>query len=147
MEFAASLIAVVSLADTLITRCHRYLSTVRDCPGDLRSILVETSTVRSVLRNLEFVYRNASNAEGRQFYASLNGENGPIRGCRTCLQGLQDLLPEHERESVGGKRRNLPRLTVERLAWPLLESRARKLLGELGRFRSTINLALVTDIS
>lgn len=147
MEFGANVAGVVGLADKVISRCHRYLSAVKDCPSDLRAILIETSTLKSVIENLEFLCKNSPNPELKQFFLRLDGDNGPIRGSRECLVKLDRLLPDDkiQRTTRGGERTLQP--TLARLAWPLHETKARKLLDELGRFRASISAALVTDIS
>jgi hypothetical protein len=146
-EFGANLNGVVGLADKVISRCHRYLSAVKDCPSDLRAILIETSTVKSVIENLEFLCKNSPNPELKQFFLGLDSENGPIRGSRECLAKLDRLLPEDKTEGTTGGKRTTLEPTLTRLAWPLHETKARKLLDELGRFRASISAALVTDIS
>lgn len=160
MEFAASLIAVVGLADQVIRCCYRYISAVKDCPGDIRVLLVETSTLKSVIGNLETLHRtNDSNPVLERLFLGLGGKDGPIRGCRDCLAEIDKLLPDDRaqegagddgRESGGGgkmKKRRALQPTIERLAWPLRETKAKKLVDDLRRFRESISLALVVDLS
>jgi len=143
MEFVSSLIAVVGLADQVISCCRRYVSGVKDCPSDLRLILVETSCLKSVLENLEFLYENSPDPELRGFYIRLDSPNGLIQACRECLGKLDELLPDDNIQGATGKRKRAT-VTLQRLAWPLRETRARKLLGELGSLRASISLALAT---
>jgi hypothetical protein len=145
MEFVASLIAVVSLAEQVISCCCHYISAVKDCPSDLRSILIETSSLKSVVENLEFLYKNSPNPALKEHFLRLSGDDGPIGGCRKCLQELEKLLPIDKSRTTNGKKQKTQHPTLERLAWPLRETKARKLLGELGRFRGVISLALVVD--
>jgi hypothetical protein len=147
MDFAASLIGVAGLAATIISRCRRYLTAVKDCPSDLRSILVETSSLKSVIEDLEFLYQNSPDSELKLFFQRLDGDGGPICGSRDCLEKLEKLLPEDLIHSGNGKKRRSLQPSLAQLAWPFHESKAKKLLGELGRFRSSIALALTTDIS
>ncbi len=147
MEFVASLIAVVGLADQVISCCHRYISAVKDCPSDLRAILIETSSLKAAIVNLEYLYKNSPGPELTQFFDSLDGEDGPIRGCRRCLQELEELLPDEKIRDPDGRKRKAIQPTLERLAWPFRENKANKLLAELGRFRASISLALATDVA
>lgn len=150
MEFAASLIAVVGLADQVISCCYRYISAVKDCPSDIRVLLVETSTLKSVVGNLEILHQTNPNPTLNQLFLGLGTDDGPIKGCRHCLAEIEKLLPDDKttesHDGVGKKRRAL-QPTLERLAWPLRETKARKLVEELRRFRESISLALVVDIS
>ena len=147
MEFAASLIAIVGLADNIISRCRRYISGVKDCPTDLRTILVETSSLKSVIENLEFLYGNSPDPDLKKFFLALDAENGPVRGCRDCLEKLGALLAEGTVKAEHGTKRRAVLPTMQELAWPFRESKARRLLENLSRFRSAISLALVTDSS
>ena len=145
MEFAASLIAVVGLADKVISRCHRYLSTVKDCPSDLRTILLETSSIKAVIENLEFLRNNSPDPHLKQLLLGLDGADGPVQGCRECLQQLENLIPDDNTQGSRGKRKRPLQPTLVRLAWPLHATKAKRLLDELGRFRGSISLTLVTD--
>ncbi|KAM7184713.1 hypothetical protein V8F33_012827, partial [Rhypophila sp. PSN 637] len=161
MEFAASLIAVVGLADQVIRCCTRYISAVKDCPGDIRVLLIETSTLKSVIGSLEVLYKTNGGANSDpglgQLFLGLGRNDGPIKGCRDCLAEIDKLLPddrtqedgEEDHDGAGGKRKKRRALqpTIERLAWPLRETKAKKLVDELRRFRENICLALVVDLS
>ena len=150
MEFAASLIAVVGLADQVISCCYRYISAVKDCPSDIRVLLVETSTLKSIIGNLDILHQTNPNPTLNQLFLGLGTDDGPIKGCQYCLAEIERLLPDDKtnrtHDGTGKKRRALPP-TLERLAWPLRETRAKKLVEELRRFRESISLALVVDIS
>ena len=145
MEFAASLIAVVGLADKVISRCHRYLSAVKGCPSDLRTILLEISSIKAVIENLEFLRSNSPDPHLKQLLLSLDGADGPVQGCRECLQQLENLIPDDKTQGSWSKRERPLQPTLERLAWPLHATKAKRLLDELGRFRGSISLTLVTD--
>ena len=53
-----------------------------------------------------------------------------IEGCRRCISDLERLLGLDADPAADGKRRMI-QATLGRLAWPLKESEARKLLREL----------------
>ncbi len=55
---AASIVAVIQLADRVATVCTKYISTCRDYPKDLRSIYVEVSSVKAVFEGLQFLDAN-----------------------------------------------------------------------------------------
>ncbi|KAK2026090.1 hypothetical protein LX32DRAFT_654970 [Colletotrichum zoysiae] len=77
----------------------------------------------------------------------LSGASGPIKGCEKAITDLLGLLPsEHSQGKAHGKsKRRRIHITLETLAWPLKETKARKLLGEIARHKDTISLALTTD--
>ncbi|KAB5515073.1 hypothetical protein GE09DRAFT_1046277 [Coniochaeta sp. 2T2.1] len=69
---------------------------------------------------------------------------GPIEACRRCLVSLEALLPPYPSKSAQNGRR---KITFAELAWPLKESRARKLLVEISLHKLTLLLAITGDIA
>lgn len=116
MEFVASLIAITGLAEQVISCCRRYASAVKDCPSDLRGILIETSSLKSAIENLEFLYNNTPDPVLKQHFARLNSDDGPIGGCHRCLQELENLLPNDRSQEENGKKRKMQHPTLDRLA-------------------------------
>jgi hypothetical protein len=78
---------------------------------------------------------------------TLASEDGPIAGCLQSITSLSKLLPQENAEAMGqGRSKKLKlQLTLMELAWPLKETRARKLLHEIQSYKTTINLALTTE--
>lgn len=72
---------------------------------------------------------------------SLGGDAGPLEGCRRIISDLEALLPAQHALSTESN----TKVILNALAWPLKESKAKKLLEELGEYKSTITLALTTD--
>ncbi|KAK2693816.1 hypothetical protein QWA68_008438 [Fusarium oxysporum] len=73
-----------------------------------------------------------------------NKRNGPIKSCHSCLASLVALLPPTMGQSQTGKRR---KLTLVDLAWPLKQSKVRKLLAEISHHKATLLLAMSGDMS
>ncbi|KAK2053441.1 hypothetical protein LY76DRAFT_649849 [Colletotrichum caudatum] len=144
-SLAASVIATIQIADRLVTVCKDYIESVRDAPSDLRSILLETSAVKSVLENVGFLLQ----CDGGQskMLDALTGASAPIEECQKAITDLLGLLPsKHNQGNVHGKpKRRRIQLTLEALAWPFKETKARKLLGDIARHKNTMSLALTTD--
>ena len=140
----ASVIAIIQIADRIIGQCKFYIETARDAPSDLRVILVETSTLKVILENLNFLSAcdgPLSTATGR-----ISGANGPIEGCLRTAAELEKLFPLDASQTTRRKtsKRRLDSVLTA-LAWPLKESKARKLLDEMTRYKTTISLALTTS--
>ena len=141
----ASVVTVVQVTDRIIGACKFYISSVRDAPSDLRAILLEVSALKTVFENLKFL--NLCDHSNSPMPNSLCGTDGPIEGCLRSLNELVELFPPDETHIEGQghlKRRKLKSIMVS-LAWPLKETRARKLLGDILRYKSTITLILTTD--
>lgn len=76
------------------------------------------------------------------------GYDGPVEACRQTLTELSQLFPSSDVDGTPktrSKRRKV-NATLAALAWPLKESKARKLLSELGQHKATISLALTTEL-
>ncbi|KAK7423247.1 hypothetical protein QQZ08_009143 [Neonectria magnoliae] len=56
---AASIIAVVDPSLKVISKCKDIIETAKEAPRDLRTILVEISSLRSTLENLQFLTRSS----------------------------------------------------------------------------------------
>ncbi|KAK5241369.1 hypothetical protein LTS06_012121, partial [Exophiala xenobiotica] len=139
---AASIIAVVEIAGRIASVCKLLIETVRDCPRDLHLIFVETGSLKVVFESLLFLKED--DPADSVTLQRLRGSDGPVEGCKAVMDQLNRLLPSeslHIPQSKGAKRQKL-QTTVTSLAWPLKAQRARKLLDEMMRYKSTIIVAL-----
>jgi hypothetical protein len=142
LTVTAGVIAIIQIADKIISTCKDYITTVKDAPRDLRAITIEVGSVKNVLELLELLLQG-SDDNTSDILEKLKGPSGPIDGCREALAALDSLFPRAERSPEGGKCRKTL-LTLKTLAWPLKESRARKILEDVGRHKATISFALMT---
>jgi hypothetical protein len=136
---------VIQIADRLIGLCKDYLTTVKDAPSDLRTILIETSTLKVVFESLQFLLD--SNSAPSDVLAGLSSENGPVQGCQRSVSELEKLFPPKSsivRKGQSSKKQKLTN-TLAILAWPGKQDRAKKLLDEISRYKSTITLTLSAD--
>ena len=141
----ASVIAIIQVTDRIIALCKFYIETVRDAPSALRVILIETSTLKTIFENLNFL--TACNSGVSKTVSTLSGEYGPIEGCRRSITELEKLFPSDCIQTTGqarSKKRKV-KATLVALAWPMKENKARKLLDEIVRYKTTITLALTTE--
>lgn len=137
---AANIIAIIHATNRVVVLCQRFLAAVQDAPGELRVILIEVSTLRSVLKQLELL---VSCNEGLPVLDALALNHGPIEGCRKVISELENLLPAESVFALQSKKKAV--LTA--FAWILKEHKAKALLDELREYKSTIALALTTDSS
>lgn len=145
LSTVASILAVIQVADRVISLCKFYLELARDAPSDLRVILIETSALKTILDNIQFL---ASHGHGPVNLDTLTGKDGPIEGCRKALDQLSGLFSSEYAHGISStrSRRRIVKDTWATLAWPFKESTARKLLAEVVQHKSTLNLALTVDI-
>lgn len=128
---SASIIAIVQLVEKIISTCRWYLTTARDAPNDLRTIMIEVASLKSILdtHRLSPILEN------------LKDRDGPLEACRRELVILDTLVSSAPLPGTGPKRRKVL-LSATALAWPLKETKARKLLENIGRHKATIHFAL-----
>jgi hypothetical protein len=142
IALGASIIAVIQIADRIIGLTKQYIEAVQDAPRDLHVIRIETSTLKAIFESLKLFQ------DSERFlldnFQNLDGENGPIEGCRRSLSNLERLFGPDVDTTVQGKRRKI-QVTLSGLAWPLKQSKAKKLLDEVLRYKTTISLALSSE--
>lgn len=141
----ASVIAIIQIADRIIGLCKSYIGIARDASSDLRRILLETSALKTIFENLKFL--NACDGPSSTTATSLSAADGPIEGCLRSVTELENLFPSDSVQIEGQGRFKERRLksTLTSLAWPLKENKARKLLDDIMRYKSTIALAMTTE--
>lgn len=145
MAEIGTVIAIIQIAARVIELSRHYIGTIRDAPSEIRSILLETSMLQTVLKHIEFL--TSCNEAVSTTLSNLSQPDGPIQHCQKILTDLVGLFPADVISTRNGdgswkeKRTSM----IARLAWPLKEPKAQKLLQELGRYKSAINLALTTD--
>ena len=145
IAIGASAIAIIQITDRIVSLCKFYIETVKGAPSDLRAILVETSALKTIFENLQFL---AACDDGVSNIASaLSGVDGPIEGCLRSVTQLEKLFPSDWSKITGQGRSKKQKVkaTLTALAWPLKESKARKLLDEVMRYKTCINLAITAE--
>jgi hypothetical protein len=139
---ADSIGSVLQLAERVANVCKWLIETVQDCPRDLRLIFVETGSLKVIFESLGFL--NEDDPADSATMRRLRGSDGPVEGCKVAMDQLDQLFPPLPSPNSKRKREKGQKLqtTLTRLAWPLKADRARKLLDEIMRHKSTINVAL-----
>jgi hypothetical protein len=98
LSVVASVIAVIQISDRVIELCKFYIESVSsETPSSLRAVLIEVSTLKTVLEGLEFLSKcdNSIPALQKRLWAS----DGPVEGCRAATTALERLFPK---ESIQG---------------------------------------------
>ncbi|KAK1675125.1 hypothetical protein BDP55DRAFT_158690 [Colletotrichum godetiae] len=138
----ASVFATIQIADKVVSICKHCTENVRDAPSGLRTILVETSSVGAVLHNVEFLLKFEEPDSALR--EALDGDAGPVGECHRAIEQLDKLIASDQSQSQGApdSRRRKVQVTMRNLAWPLKETKAKKLLQDITRCKNTISLAL-----
>ncbi|KAK1757128.1 hypothetical protein QBC47DRAFT_342171 [Echria macrotheca] len=139
----ASIIAVVQCTDRIVQLCRYYIEAVDDYPKDLRSILIEASTLKALLENLRCLID--CDGSSSPMLKILGGEEGPLEGCRRAAAELESLFPASSETTAGASRRKRLKQVVGQLAWPFRQEKARVLLAQVQQHKATINLAISSE--
>ncbi|KAG5807071.1 hypothetical protein H9Q74_012590 [Fusarium xylarioides] len=143
----ASAIAVIQISKEVISACKFYIEALRsDAPTSLRTVLIEVSTLKSVLENLEFISKCETFTPALQ--NRLANSDGPIEGCRAAMIALEKLFPKQSLQSGQNTlKRQKVQATFATLAWPLKQGQVQDLLQQIGRHKEGIQLALTTEVT
>lgn len=140
MSLAASIVAFIEIADRIIRTCKYYIETIQDAPKDMQMIMGEVISLRAILDSLNVVDLHPTSMK---LMPDLFAKAGPVETIRNCLSALEGLLPRPVFEASAS---TSYRKILAELAWPLKESKARKLLAEISHQKSTLLLAITGDI-
>lgn len=151
---AASIIAVVDLAGKLTILSKFYIENVKDARQDFRQILREAASLAAALNSLHFLVEHDPDFECDSELDDLFEPTvGAVKGCEDALKRLLRMIPDPDRTS---NREDPSRLyTMKRkareaatlLAWPLNKSKAMALMDVIGRYKETISLVILGDLS
>ncbi|KAK9771655.1 putative Fungal N-terminal domain-containing protein [Seiridium cardinale] len=83
LGLASSIIAVLDLSAKVVKQCKAIIETARDAPKDLRNILVEVSSLKSALENLQFLTK--IDCEFAEEISNQNGLQNAVKGCGETL--------------------------------------------------------------
>jgi hypothetical protein len=139
LSIGASVVAFIQLADSVIRLCNDYIQAIKDTPKDMQMIIGEVTSLKAILESFRAVDLHVNTVT---LIPSLFETMGPVEACRRCLLTLQSLLPKENPEDSKGR----PRKIIADLAWPLKQSKARKLLAEISGHKSTLLLAITGDM-
>ncbi|KAH7146358.1 hypothetical protein EDB81DRAFT_934292 [Dactylonectria macrodidyma] len=150
MEVAASLVAFIEVTAKVIRHCKDYIEHVKDAPHVLRTMLVEISSLKCALENIQFLLEVDPSS---QVILNLGCAGGVLDTCKQALTRLESLLPERSLEvpvpgsHIRGKKRQLIYHAFTAAAWLPKQEKALQVLREISKHKATITLALVTDSS
>ncbi len=143
LGLAASIIAVVQLADRIAAVCKFFIETAQDYPRDLRLIYVETGSLKVIFKGLRFL--DHENPADWTALKALQGDNEVLERCKNAVTELDRLFPSLPMKT-GSKRKRGKKETLQlvlgSLAWPLKADKAKRLLDEIMQYKSTIGMAL-----
>ncbi|KAL8875500.1 MAG: hypothetical protein Q9198_006153 [Flavoplaca austrocitrina] len=173
IQFVASIIAVATLADNVVTKGYKYLNTVKDCPKDVRRLMAEVNVLCGVLDRLGKLLQSAEigmptesdddqdaqsnlepTSEAVATPAAQLGIPEFVYECQKTLGQVQEALAKFSssNKDPSGIDDEKSRFNVSRLRtlqakdfkWPLSKSKTLELIGTLERHKATCTLALAS---
>ncbi|KAI9709873.1 MAG: hypothetical protein M1812_007581 [Candelaria pacifica] len=149
LSITASVITVIQAAGAVISVCYDYRSSRKSSSWELPKVIEEVKSLRDILEALEELAVKAERPNGSATVETqlptlkrLCEPKGQLAGCKGELEALEKkLLPSRWSGPAGSKRRGL----IEALSWPLQEGETRKILENIGRFKASLNIALMAD--
>lgn len=129
---AASVIAVVQLADRVLTLCGNYVAAVKDARKDIERLRTEVTSLQRVLQKVDPIVENKTR--------TLHSPHPVVEELGEVIKGCQTTLLELESELDLGKHK-LRRV----LKWPLRSKKVASVIETLDRHKSTLILALSVD--
>ncbi|CVL06506.1 uncharacterized protein FPRN_05208 [Fusarium proliferatum] len=130
------------MSDRVAGACKYYIDTVKSYPKELRVIFIETKSLGVVCEGLQFLKQD--NMDDAAIVARLAGSDGPIAECEKTIKELESLLPSPTLppNSTPEARMQRFQLALDALAWIRKSDKAKILLRNLTRLKSTISLAI-----
>jgi hypothetical protein len=145
----SSIAAIVQLADRIVKLCKFYIGSISDAPSDLRTILIEISTIKSIFESLEFL--NTNDETTSALLQKVCGRNGPVDGCQKSLLELEKLFPSHALQARGNNgapsKTQKVKASFATLAYPFQTDKAQRLLQQIMQYKSSINIALTAELT
>jgi hypothetical protein len=137
LSITASAIAIVQLSGAIINTCYNYRNGVKSASKDACRIINELNSLRTVIEDLFQLLEDEHETKSirESTLSKLSRRDGALTNCEAVLRELSKKL-----EPKAGWR-----ATKAAILWPLRESDMRKVLQEIDRAKSTIQLALDVD--
>jgi len=140
LSVSASVIAILQLSGQIISACSAYISAVKGAPKDIKTILVEVQSLQAIIHVLDLT--------SGQSISTDDGLEASLEACRATLSELASLLDRHATQKTpqtGGPATKSVLPTLASLAWPLKQQRAKALMEDIARYKSTIILSLAAS--
>ena len=134
---AASVIAVIQIAASVLSTCYEYQSSVKNAPKEAEHIISELSSLKYVLEQVLTVAQREEQSRPKESFslAKLTTSGGELDICREILTELQRKLQPQEGW----------RGIKKALTWHFKEGEFRKTLDRIGKSKDTLNLAVTVD--
>ena len=145
LSISASIVTLIDATNGVISICSNYARAAKGASWALSKLIDELKSLRNILESLDQLSweggdrDTASTLRLKAIYELCNAKDGHIAKELEILN--ENIRPPDWASKDGSKRRAL----VQSLTWPLKEEKCKKIMINLERWKSTLQLALVVD--
>jgi hypothetical protein len=134
LSVAASVIAVIQVAGSIVKLCGGYIQDVKDARDDIIALRQSIKGLVSVLEKLAGVLDHPNS----KFFitAALKDD---IRTCLSTLEALEGKV------DLGKGKKAMKKLGFRALKWPLKRSEVGRMMNDIERYKSSFSLSLQAD--
>lgn len=135
LSSAASVIAVIQLAGSIVKICGGYVQDVKDAKDEIITLQQQIAGLAEVLERLVELIQGPN---GKQLLTSQRLASN-IVDCRATLTALE------KRIDLGMGENEMNRFGRRAFKWPLKRSEAEKSMREISRYKLSFTLSLAID--
>ncbi|KAJ5216310.1 uncharacterized protein N7498_002717 [Penicillium cinerascens] len=132
---AASIIAVIQLAGTVLTTCVTYFNEVKDAKNDIHRLHLEVASLTGLLNKVSELLHSPDGTD-------LSASKMMVDSMNECFSTLTAL---DKRIDPGNRHKIMTKWGIRALKWPLKKDELRKTVEDIERCKTALNLALQVD--
>jgi hypothetical protein len=148
LSVAASVIAVLQAANSVISVCYDFRAAIKDQPWAMTRITNSINELRAILGRLEQVANESelkldgTSSTRHSALETLCQDGGAIRCCYDDLRTLEQKIGSG---SWAGKEGSKRRAFIQSIGWQFKGKEAEDMLTRLDGYKTTLNLAITLD--
>lgn len=148
LSVTANIIAVLQVANTIISICCDYSAAVKGASWELPKVTEEVRSLRDVLELLAALAKREENADSSvetrlpALKLLCEPDAGPLTMCKAELESLKTKLESPKWTGPATSKRTAMMTT---LSWPLKKGETKNMLQNMERYKTTLNMALEID--
>jgi hypothetical protein len=161
LSLTASIIAIATLAECVVTKLSKYCKAVKNCEEEVRKLMVEVNVLAALLERLARLAEDCEEEQEQQISQAPQDDSatvsipGYISACQSTLKEIELVLITFERKGArvsvdrgdraSAKASLFSRLPTTELKWPFSKSKTLEIIANLERYKSTCILTLAAD--
>lgn len=144
LSLTASIVTLIDFTNEVVSLCRNYGAAVKGASWEFPKLTEELRSLRNVLESLEILSRGSGDTDPANLSRAADikqicDDNGPI------AKELNDLKNKFRPPTWANKDGSKRKALWQSLTWPLKEDECKKVLERVGRWKSTLLLALNAD--